>query len=195
MRFVPRRTLLRRRSRAIFVTRFPSRPATPDLPRDCNICALSCATNPQAASAGLRGCFLQHPRWRGPNVLCPNGLSCTCFPAPTLTPAGRNALTPVKRDAQVRPLNAQWTDTGGRNAPSPPFNRRRPRPQSHILLPRTPPKAAQAYFDWDVHGQLVPNQTHWKCKLHGAGSSAFSRKQWVRGSGGGKSRPPDGPRP
>ena len=45
--------------------------------------------------------------------------ACTCLPAPTLTPAERDALAPVKRDARIRPLNAQWTDRGSRNAPSP----------------------------------------------------------------------------
>ena len=87
---------------------------------------------------------------------------------------------PLPHDAQVKVLQAKWTARSNRDGPPPMYSRDRARNEA-IFAART---ANKECYGCDMHGELVPNQPHWECKLHGVGASAESKSKRVPGSGG-----------
>ena len=87
---------------------------------------------------------------------------------------------PPPHDAQVKVLQAKWTARSNRDGPPPMYSRDRARNEA-IFAART---ANKECYGCDMHGELVPNQPHWECKLHGVGASAESKSKRVPGSGG-----------
>ena len=50
-------------------------------------------------------------------------------------------------------------------------------------------KANKECFACNMHGELVPNQLYWECKLHGVDPTQESRSHRVPGSGSRTGRP------
>ena len=83
------------------------------------------------------------------------------------TPCPATCRLPTEDTAEVKAIKATWTMRSLRDGPAPLYHgsaaRHRAANAAHT--------ADQECFGCDVHGELVPNQPHWECKLHGVGSA------------------------
>ena len=134
----------------------------------------------------LRTCLRDQPAGRASPTRAaaacctPDGCAPTP-PSPVTGPAPASPLavtpTPVEREAKVKARKAQRAASGCSSRNNPPQAYRGPNePRLAVNTAAFATlKAAQGCFGCDVHGQLVPSQSHWECKLYGAEASAFSR--------------------
>ena len=81
--------------------------------------------------------------------------------------------------ARVRALQVKWTARSSRDGPPPQYSRDA-KVNEAIFASRI---ANKECFGCDMHGELVPNQPHWECQLHGMGASEASKAIRVVGSG------------
>ena len=86
--------------------------------------------------------------------------------------------------ARVRALQVKWTARSSRDGPPPQYSRDA-KVNEAIFASRI---ANKECFGCDMHGELVPNQPHWECKLHGMGASEASKAKRVVGSGNSSER-------
>ena len=117
-----------------------------------------------------------------------SGDSADTAPAPRVTcstPCPAPGRLPAEDTAEVKALKATWTTRSLRGGPAPLYHGPTAQHRAANEATYAARTAAQECFGCDVHGELVPNQPHWECKLHGAGASEATKSKRVTGSGGG----------
>ena len=99
----------------------------------------------------------------------------------TLAPSATVGAGLTEREATLLMLTGKWNNRRSRAGPPPEYYPKDPAKNQAVFDAR---KAAKECFGCNVHGELVPNQPHWDCKLHGVDASEASRARRVPGSGG-----------
>ena len=87
----------------------------------------------------------------------------------------------TEREATILMLTGKWNHWRSKAGTPPEYYPKDPAKKQTVFDAR---KAAKECLGCNVHGELVPNQPHWDCKLHGVDASAASRARRVPGSGG-----------
>ena len=86
----------------------------------------------------------------------------------------------AERGAELKALNGRWINRSARDGAPPEYYPKDVVRSQAVFDAR---KAARECFGCDVHGELVPHQPHWECKLHGLDAPAASKARRVPGSG------------
>jgi hypothetical protein len=102
-------------------------------------------------------------------------------PARTPSPTTTRGNPAAERAAELKALNGRWHQRSSRDGAPPEYYPKDPARSQAVFDAR---KTAKECFGCDVHGELVPNQPHWACKLHGLDAPAASKARRVPGSGG-----------
>ena len=109
----------------------------------------------------------------------------TCAPQAQESSSPRTPTTADSAEetaARILLIKARWARRSTRESAPPEYYPGNRAKNQAVFAAR---KAAQECFACDVKGELVPNQPHWECKLHGLG--ALGRTTRVPGSGAGRS--------